>query len=156
VLEFSLAENLILREAFMRPNPFGRGPLIDRRKVSAMAAPRLADYEVRPPEPDLPAGSLSGGNQQKVVIARELSRRPKVILACNPTRGLDVAAAASVHARLLDAARKDRAAVLLISSDLDEVLRLSDRVTVLYNGRLTEAGVRGVSKEEIGRAMVGA
>ncbi|MBI3830034.1 MAG: ABC transporter ATP-binding protein [Planctomycetes bacterium] len=156
VLEFSLAENLILREAFARPNPFGRGPLIDRHRVSAMAGPKLADYEVRPPDPVLPAGSLSGGNQQKVVIARELSRHPKVILACNPTRGLDVAAAASVHARLLDAARKDRAAVLLISSDLDEVLRLSDRVAVLYNGRLKEAGVRGVGKEEIGRAMVGA
>jgi simple sugar transport system ATP-binding protein len=156
VLEFSLAENLILREAFARPNPFGSGPLIDRKRVAAMAGPRLSDYEVRPPEPDLPAGSLSGGNQQKVVIARELSRHPKVILACNPTRGLDVAAAASVHARLLDAARKDRAAVLLISSDLDEVLRLSDRVAVLYNGRLKDAGSRGVSKEEVGRAMVGA
>ncbi|HYF50621.1 MAG TPA: heme ABC transporter ATP-binding protein, partial [Planctomycetota bacterium] len=116
----------------------------------------LPEYDVRPPDPELPAEALSGGNQQKVIVARELSRAPKLILACNPTRGLDVGAAAGVHARLVSAAREQKAAVLLISSDLDEVLALSDRVAVLYRGTLSDTWPRGVSKEEVGRAMVGA
>lgn len=156
VLELTLAENLALREAFARDSRFRTGPLLDQRKILAAAGPRLAEYEVRPPEPRLPAGALSGGNQQKVIIARELAGQPRAIVACNPARGLDVGAAASVHARLLAAARRDGAGVLLISSDLDEVLRLSDRVGVLYAGRLKELGPRGVAKDAVGRAMVGA
>ncbi|MCW8131583.1 MAG: ABC transporter ATP-binding protein [Planctomycetota bacterium] len=156
VLEFSLAENLILRDAFSPGRPCSRGPFLDRARIRASAAERLQAYGVHPPEPDLNAGALSGGNQQKVIIARELSRKPKVILACNPARGLDVGAAAAVHEKLLHAARGEGAGVLLISSDLDEVLRLSDRVAVLYKGTLREIGARGVTKDEVGRAMVGA
>jgi simple sugar transport system ATP-binding protein len=118
--------------------------------------PRLLEFGVTPPLPELPASALSGGNQQKVVIARELQRTPKLLLACNPTRGLDVAAAAAVHARIVTAARSQGAAVLLISSDLDEVLLLADTVAVLYAGRLKVLGARGLDREQVGRAMVGA
>jgi len=150
VLEFSLAENLHLRE------PLERGPLLDHRAMRERALKLLPEYGVRPPDPDLEAAGLSGGNQQKVIVARELSGTTKLILACNPTRGLDVGAAADVHARLIAAARTQNAAVLLLSSDLDEVLALSDRVAVLYRGTLSETWPRGVSKEQVGRAMVGA
>jgi ABC-type uncharacterized transport system ATPase subunit len=116
----------------------------------------VKEFGVRPPEPDLTAGALSGGNQQKVIVARELSGKPRLIVASNPTRGLDVGAAADVHSRLLAAARENNAAVLLISSDLDETLLLADRVAVLYHGKLSQTWPRGVSKDQVGRAMVGA
>jgi len=155
VLELTLAENLILRAAFERFKRCGGGIFLSRRAIRAQAVAYLREYEVVPADAALPAGALSGGNQQKVVIARELTRNPCVILACHPTRGLDVGAAASVHRRLLDAARRQRSGILLISSDLDEVLHLSDRIAVLYRGTLTELGARGVSKDLVGRAMVG-
>jgi len=100
--------------------------------------------------------ALSGGNQQKVVVARALAGRPDWIVAVNPTRGLDIGATVEIQNRLTKAAREDGAAVLLISSDLDEVLALSDRVYALYKGRLSEVGARGVSRDEVGEAMVGA
>ena len=94
--------------------------------------------------------------EAREIAARELSRGIKLVLASNPTRGLDVAAAAAVQRRLVAAAREAGAAVLLISSDLDEVLALSDRVGVLYGGTLTLLGSRGVSRDAVGAAMVGA
>ena len=154
VLDFSLSENL-----------FARAPLTKRiagitvlhhAAMRARGGELLRDYGAVPPETELPARSLSGGNQQKVVIARELSRSPALIVAANPTRGLDVGAAGDVHQRLLSAAREHHAGVLLISSDLDEVLLLADRVCVLYRGKIAEVGARGVSKDAVGRAMVGA
>jgi simple sugar transport system ATP-binding protein len=154
ILDFSLTDNLHARnQIFWR---IAGLPLLDHKAMTLRSAELLREYGAVPPIPELPARSLSGGNQQKVVIARELSRKPRLILACNPTRGLDVGAAADVHARLLAAARTARAGVLLISSDLDEVLLLADRVVVLYRGALKEIGIRGVSKETAGRAMVGA
>jgi len=160
VLDLSLAENLFLRGAAGAKGVEGAGAWPKRftsaKDLNVVAASRLREFGVVPPEPALPAAALSGGNQQKVVIARELARSPKLLLACNPTRGLDVAAAAAVHARIVEAARKHGAAVLLISSDLDEVLHLSDSIAVLYAGRLKVLGSRGVERERVGRAMVGA
>jgi simple sugar transport system ATP-binding protein len=153
ILDFTLAENLILREQPTQTR-FGLSWL-DSARIQSNAARVLPEFGVQPPNPDLPAGSLSGGNQQKVIAARELRRKPRLILACNPTRGLDVGAAAEIYRRLLDSARKENAGVLLISSDLDEVLRLSDRVAVLFRGTLREIGARGVDKDRVGRAMVG-
>lgn len=153
VLDFTLTENLVLRET-----PARRVAGFDWVNWSALessSATVLQQFDVQPPNPALPAGALSGGNQQKVIAARELRREPRVILACNPARGLDVGAAAHIHRRLLDAARKNNAGVLLISSDLDEVLKLADRVCVLYRGKLETLGARGVSKDRIGQAMVG-
>lgn len=154
ILDFTLSENLHSRA----PITYGGAgvEILNHSKMRTHCAELLTAYGAVPPEPALPARALSGGNQQKVVIARELSRSPALILACNPTRGLDVGAAADVYQRLRDAARAQHAGVLLISSDLDEVLQLADRVCVLYRGEIREVGPRGVTREEVGRAMVGA
>jgi ABC-type uncharacterized transport system ATPase subunit len=154
VLDFSLTENLFVRTPLRRR--VAGVQVLDHAAMHARSNELLREYGAVPPEPELPARALSGGNQQKVVIARELSRSPALILACNPTRGLDVGAAGDVHQRLLSAARQHQSGVLLISSDLDEVLLLSDRVCVLYRGKITEVGARGVAKDVVGRAMVGA
>jgi len=154
VLDFTLTENLVLRETPSRRTAGFNW--VNWKALESQFAGVLQQFDVQPPNPQLPAGALSGGNQQKVVAARELRREPRVILACNPARGLDVGAAADTHRRLLDAARTHHAGVLLISSDLDEVLKLADRVCVLYRGKLDSLGARGVSKDRVGRAMVGA
>ena len=153
VLEMTLAENLFLREPKVRS--VAAVPLLDFEAMNLSSAKLLSDYGANPAEPKLSAGALSGGNQQKAIAARELSRAPKLILACNPTRGLDIGATADIQNRLLTAARERGAGVLLISADLDEVLALSDRVLALYRGKLIEVGTRGVSREAVGRAMVG-
>lgn len=150
VTDLTLAENLSLRK------PPAHGGLIDMRHMFERAAKLAAEFNVVPPAPDLRAGSFSGGNQQKALVARELSSAPKLVVACNPTRGLDVGATVEIQNRLLSAAREHNAAVLLISSDLDEVLELSDHVYALYKGALIDVGRRGVSRETVGRAMVGA
>src|SRR6185295_18797761 len=105
----------------------------------------LEEYDVRPADPDLRIASLSGGNQQKVVLARELGRKPKVVLAAQPTQGLDVGAADFVQRRLLEV-RERGGAVLLVSNDLDELLKLSAALIVLFRGRVVyETDARSVS-----------
>jgi len=107
---------------------------------------------VRAPGPDTPAGALSGGNQQKLLVARALERRPRVLVAENPTRGLDIRAAAEVHARLREAAAAG-AAVLVYSNDLDEVLALGDRILVAADGVVTEAEP-GADRLQLGAMML--
>ena len=130
----TLAENLVLGRH--REPALGRGALLSRRAVAARAATLLAEYDVRPPDLGLLAGQLSGGNQQKLIAARELTRGARVLLAAHPTRGVDLGAAEAIHHRML-AERDAGRAVLLISSDLAEILALSDRVAVMYEGRIT-------------------
>ena len=143
-----VADNLVL-DRFREP-AFGRGPWLDRAAVDAAAREAIERYAIRPPLPERPAGQLSGGNQQKLVVAREVGRDLVALLAAQPTRGLDVGAAAFVHTRLREA--RDRGVgVLLVSSELDEVLALSDRVAVIYRGRITH----GVAAREAERATVG-
>jgi simple sugar transport system ATP-binding protein len=158
VLELSLAENYYLRETVARDSriPTTSGPFITAGRLEDGARESLKSFDVYPPEPERLAGELSGGNQQKVIIARELQRVPRLIVAHNPTRGLDLGATAAVQRRLLEAAEKHRAGVILISSDLDEILALSHTLHVLYGGRLRAVGTLGVTKEVVGRAMVGA
>jgi simple sugar transport system ATP-binding protein len=153
VLEMSLRENLFLREPLER-RALGVA-VLDEVAMTRQAQRSLKEFDVTPPDATLSAHALSGGNQQKAVIARELGAQPKLIVASNPARGLDVKAAAAVQAWLIAAARERGAGVLLISSDLDEVLALSDRVCALYRGTLSEVGPRGVAREAVGRAMVG-
>jgi simple sugar transport system ATP-binding protein len=145
VLGFSLTENLALKGAGRRRGRIPWKPLRDRTREL------VADYDVRSPSIDSPAGELSGGNQQKLVLARELSDQPSVIAAENPTRGLDIRASAAVHERLRQAAARG-AAVLVHSSDLDEVLALATRVVAVHGGRLTEVPNE---REAVGRAMLG-
>jgi len=145
ILGFSLTENVALKNAGQRR---GRIDWPARR----IAAKELGvEYDVRAPSVDSAASSLSGGNQQKLVLARELSDRPAVIVAENPTRGLDIRATAAVHARLRDAAAAG-AAVIVYSSDLDEVLALATRVVAVHLGRLREVPN---DREAAGRAMLG-
>jgi simple sugar transport system ATP-binding protein len=140
--------NLALKDYRTR----SRGPFLRLRSMRERAERTIAAYDVRAPGPRIGAGSLSGGNLQKVVLAREFDGDPKVLVAASPTRGLDVAAVASVHEHLVDAVERG-VGVLLISEDLDEILTLEDRVFVMYEGRLTEAPT--VDVPTVGLLMAG-
>jgi len=152
VLDFSLAENLCLRE--YRTPPLSRLGLLSPRRMNERAAPLLDEYDVRGGSCDTLASSLSGGNQQKVVIAREIAQEPDVLVAAQPTRGLDVGAIEFVHRRLVEQRDAGRA-VLLVSLELDEIRSLSDRVLVLYDGRIVAELAPEASEEEFGVLMLG-
>jgi simple sugar transport system ATP-binding protein len=148
--DFTLAENVALMLG--REGDWVRGPWLDWRRVRSRTAELIARYEVRAPGPLALAESLSGGNQQRMVVAAALDRRPAVVVAENPTRGLDLKAAGEVQARLRDAASAG-AAVLFHSSDLDEVMELADRVIVVANGVAAQLAP-GATRTEIGERMV--
>jgi simple sugar transport system ATP-binding protein len=152
VLEFSLAENLAL-EDYRSPPDSRFGWLFPRRLVER-ARRLLQEFDVRGGGPQTPAGALSGGNQQKVVIAREVARDPRVLLAAQPTRGLDVGAIEYVHRRLVET-RDAGKAVLLVSLELEEILSLSDRILVVYEGRIVAEHGPDVTEEQLGIEMTG-
>jgi ABC-type uncharacterized transport system ATPase subunit len=152
VLDFSLAENIALHD-YADPPDSRFGWLFPKRLI-ARAAKLLHEFDVRGGGPQTRASALSGGNQQKVVLAREIGRDPRVLLAAQPTRGLDVGAIEFVHRRLVEE-RDDGRAILLVSLELDEVLALSDRILVIYEGRIVGEYAPGVTEEEIGIAMTG-
>jgi ABC-type uncharacterized transport system ATPase subunit len=152
VLDFSLAENLSLRE-YRRPG-FARMGFLSPRKMVQRAKGLLKDYDVRGGGPDTRAASLSGGNQQKVVIARELTSDPKALIAAQPTRGLDVGAIEFVHRRLVEERDAGRA-ILLVSLEMDEIRSLSDRVLVMYEGAIVAELPPETSEEDFGIAMTG-
>jgi simple sugar transport system ATP-binding protein len=147
VLDFSLEDNLVL----------GRHREIwGARAVREGARRALAEYDIRPPRPFAPARSFSGGNQQKIVVARELGRGARVLLAAHPTRGVDLGAIELIHRRLLDA-RQGGCAVLLVSSELSELRALCDRIAVIHRGRLVKTfDGASATEEELGLAMTGA
>ncbi|MDR3709401.1 MAG: ABC transporter ATP-binding protein [Capsulimonadaceae bacterium] len=151
-LSLSVAENLTL-DAVHLPE-YRRGPFLRRRALQELAARLAVEYDVRAVDLRQPAGSLSGGNQQKIVIARALWRSPRLLVAVSPTRGLDVAAAAYVHNRLRQA-RDGGAAVILISTELDEVQALASRIAVLYEGRIAGTLEPTASRDAIGLLMGG-
>ena len=154
VLDYSVADNLILG----MQHRFAGGPMatLDRRRVASNAADRIKAFDIRPADPALPARALSGGNQQKIVIAREMGRDFQVLLAAQPTRGVDVGAIEFIHSQLI-AARNAGKAVLLVSADLPEILALSDRVAVMYEGRIAVVLPRHeASAEVLGPYMTGA
>jgi simple sugar transport system ATP-binding protein len=130
VLDYTIADNLILG----RQDHFTKRGVLDRRAITTHAADRIREFDIRPPDATLPAGALSGGNQQKIVIAREMGREFSVLLASQPTRGVDVGAIEFIHARIRAAAAAGRG-VLLVSADLVEVLALAHRVAVMYEGQ---------------------
>lgn len=154
LMEAPLWENRILGHQTSPPN--ARGPLIDRAGARADTERIVAEYDVRTPSIDVLASSLSGGNQQKLIVGREMSGNPTVLIASHPTRGVDVGAQAAIW-DLLRAARRDGLAVLLISADLDELIGLSDTIQVILRGRLVAtADPMTVTPEELGSAMTGA
>ncbi len=152
VLDFSIAENLALH-AYRKEPDSKHGWLFPRRLV-ARARTLIKEFDVRGGGPQTPARSLSGGNQQKVIIAREVERNPRVLLAAQPTRGLDVGAIEFVHRRLV-AERDEGRAILLVSLELDEILSLSDRILVIYEGRIVGEFPPTATEEELGVAMTG-
>jgi general nucleoside transport system ATP-binding protein len=152
VLEFSLAENLVLHD--YAKAPYARSGFFNPKRVLESARGLLEEFDVRGGTARTRASALSGGNQQKVVIAREVSRDPRVLIAAQPTRGLDVGAIEFVHRRLVEQ-RDAGKAVLLISLELEEVLSLADRILVIYEGRIVGEYDPSVTEEELGIAMTG-
>ena len=152
--ERPVRENFLL--GLHRSRAFSASGLLDARKLAEAAALAIKDYDVRPPDLDLPAGKLSGGNQQKLIVAREFYRKPRLLIAAQPTRGVDVGAIEFIHQRIVRA-RDAGTGVLLVSSELDEILTLSDRILVMYEGRMVAEFARGqASERELGLRMGGA
>jgi general nucleoside transport system ATP-binding protein len=152
VKDFSVSENLIL-DMYDRP-PFGSRWALRPDAIATSAKERIAQFDVRTSSHEAPASSLSGGNQQKVIVAREMSRPLKVFVASQPTRGIDVGSIEFIHSRIMHE-REIGTAVLLVSSELDEVLALADRVAVMYRGRIIATVPPDTPREEIGLLMAG-
>jgi simple sugar transport system ATP-binding protein len=151
VLEYSIADNLMLGLG----KRFTRNYVIQQQTVLTNASEQITSFDIRPPDATLDARALSGGNQQKVVIAREMSREFSVLLASQPTRGVDVGAIEFIHQRLLEA-RAAGKAILLVSAELNEVLALSDRVAVMYRGKFPVVMPASEASEEVlGEYMIG-
>ena len=149
---FTVAENLILNH--YDEHPYARGIALDLAKVRQNAAHRVDEFDIRTLSIESTVSSLSGGNQQKVVLARELSRTLALLVACQPTRGLDVGAIEFVHKRLIE--ERDRGtAVLIVSTELDEVAALADRIAVMYRGRIVGVVPPRTSREVLGLMMAG-
>ena len=153
VLDFSLTENMLLGN--LNVKPFSEGGRIDYPATEAITHEGMEKFDVRAPSSAVPARTLSGGNQQKLIIAREMYRQPKVILAVQPTRGLDVGAIEFVHKQLMEQ-RDGGHAILVVSFELDEVLDLSDRILVLFGGRIVGEFINGqVDRATLGLLMGG-
>ena len=152
IAAFSVTENLLLNVTHLEN--IAQWNVLNQKRKRETAENLIADYDIRPPNPNIQASALSGGNQQKIVIAREISLQPDLLIAVNPTRGLDVNAARYVHENLL-AQRNQKKSVLLISTELDEVLLLSDRLYVMSRGKLIEATAQRNDIEALGLLMTG-
>ncbi len=152
VLEFSIAENIALHDYAKAPS--ARWGWLFPKRLLARAGSLIREFDVRGGGPLAPAGALSGGNQQKVVVAREISRDPKVLIAAQPTRGLDVGAIEYLHRRIVTE-RDEGRAVLLVSLELEEIFSLSDRILVIYEGEIVGEHTGDVSEQEIGLEMLG-
>jgi general nucleoside transport system ATP-binding protein len=152
VLDFTLAENLALRE--YRQPPLSNHGLLSMGGMTGRARELLKEYDVRGGEPGTLASALSGGNQQKVAVAREIASNPKLLIAHQPTRGLDVGAIEFVHGRLLEERDRGRG-ILLVSLEFEEIRALADRILVIYEGEIVAEFPPDVSEEELGVAMTG-
>jgi len=150
--QFTIAENLMLDGSF--GSPFAKGVQIDFAKRDEIAAKLIKDFDIRTPSADTLAKQLSGGNQQKVVVAREMSRDLRVLIASQPTRGVDVGSIEFIHEQIV-AARDAGKTVVIISTELDEVLALADRIAVMYRGRIVGIVDAKTSREKLGKMMAG-
>ena len=153
IKDFSVAENLILREHHKQP--FSHSGFLKLKDISIHTDKLVSQFDIKTPSHETLAKNLSGGNIQKIILAREISRNPRAIIAAQPTRGLDIGATEYVREQLLDQ-RKRGAAIMLISEDLDEILALSDRVAVIYEGRIMDILSRqDATRERLGLLMAG-
>ncbi len=154
VLSYPIKDNMVLN-TYYRP-PFARGVVMDEEKIIEEAEKRVKEYDVRTPSIFATAGTLSGGNQQKVIVAREFSRPNKLLIASQPTRGLDVGSIEYIHRRIVEQ-RDGGTAVLLVSTELDEIRALSDRIAVMFEGKIVAVvKAADVTKEQLGLLMAGA
>lgn len=153
VLKATVADNLVLNTYYRVP--FAKNVIIQEDKVLENAENVIDKFDIRTPSPLIPVGSLSGGNQQKVIVGREFSRAIKFLVAAQPTRGLDVGSIEYIHTRLLEK-RDDGCAILLVSTELDEILKLSDRIAVMFNGEIISTiEADSATKEQVGLLMAG-
>jgi ABC-type uncharacterized transport system ATPase subunit len=151
--EFTLRENLLLGR--QRERRFSRAGLLDAGAIDTDTRRLIDEFAITPADPDAPGSSFSGGNQQKIVVARELARNPEILIACQPTRGVDIGATRLIHTFILRQADEGKA-VLLISADLAEVLSLSDRIGVMYRGGIVGMlDRRDATEERLGLMMAG-
>ncbi len=153
VMSFTIAENMVLDSYY--DEPYSRGIQMDWESVNESSERLVDEYDVKTTQVDVPVSTLSGGNQQKVIVAREFDRDLKVLIASQPTRGVDVGSIEYIHARIVEE-RDEGVGVLVVSSELDEVMALSDRLLVMYKGKIVaEFDPRTASPTEIGLAMLG-
>jgi len=153
VLAFPVRDNLVLCSYYR--SPFAKGIELDFPVIEQQAEELVNTFDIRTPSIQTSAGSLSGGNQQKVIVARELARPVKLLIASQPTRGLDVGSIEFIHGRIVEA-RDNGAAVLLISAELDEIMSLSDRIAVMYKGRILDTlDAQAATREQLGLLMAG-
>jgi simple sugar transport system ATP-binding protein len=154
VLSFPITDNLMLGN-YYQPI-FATGPEIQFERLHEYSERVVGEFDVRTPSINLPVQNLSGGNQQKVIVAREFSRPIKLLVAAQPTRGLDVGSIEYIHRRLVQK-RDEGVAVLLVSVELDEIMALSDRIAVMYEGKIVSTvEAKEVTREELGLLMAGA
>ena len=154
VLDFPIGHNIALQTYYQ--SPISKGFVMDYKKVSEKARQIIDEYDVRTGNGEMtPARALSGGNQQKAIIGREIDRNPDLLIAALPTRGLDVGAIEFIHARLIEQRDKGKA-VLLMSFELDEVMNVSDRIAVIYDGQIVdELNPQETTEQELGLLMAG-
>ena len=153
VMEMSLAENMILKSSY--GPTWRRGIFLDRKRIAAAAKAAIDAYSIKAPGPEAIARGLSGGNQQKLVVAREVAAGEKLIIFDQPTRGLDLGAIDYVHTTILEEKKKGKA-VLLVSTELSEIFALSDRIAVMYKGAIQGIFPKAeLSIERIGLLMAG-
>jgi simple sugar transport system ATP-binding protein len=153
LMNMSAVENYLLGRQWDKSFRFGF--FQNTQKIKETVESEMKKYDVRPKNPDLLASQFSGGNQQKIIIAREFGKNPSLIIAANPTRGVDIGAIEFIHDQILKS-RDSGAAILLISSELDEITKLSDRILVMYNGKIVAQYTRGQADDHtIGLAMCG-
>jgi simple sugar transport system ATP-binding protein len=156
VLDFTVAQNMVLGIHYRKPFVRHLGlDVINYGPIREKAERLLKEFDIRPPDQENPAGNLSGGNQQKVIVAREFDQNPKLLIAAQPTRGIDVGSIEFIHQRLLQA-RNNGKAVLLISADLEEILSISDRIAVMYEGQIVGMlDPEEATEERLGLMMTG-
>lgn len=153
ILPFPVEDNLVLNTYYIKP--YTKGVVLQEEAIRERAVELIDDFDIRTPSPETEVGSLSGGNQQKVIVARELSRPIKFLVAAQPTRGLDVGSIEYIHSQLIKK-RDEGAAVLLVSTELDEIMQLSDRIAVMYRGEfIAVLPAEEATKEKVGLLMAG-
>ena len=152
VLKFEECENAVL--GYHRNPAYGNGPLLNLEAIRMDAMEKIEKYDIRPPDPRLKTASFSGGNQQKIVVAREIERDPKMLIIGQPTRGVDIGAIEFIHRRIVEM-RDAGKAILLVSVELDEIRALSDRILVMFAGRVVGEKTRDANEQTLGLMMAG-